>query len=91
MRVQVTEDDIEHGDPGSETDCAVARAGARSFGCEFHCMSNLIVVGPMWVEDRAEYDIPRSVRRFIKRYDDGAEVRPFSFTLRGPRAKFVSE
>lgn len=79
MKIKVTQEDIAKGIPEDEGSCPVALA--------------LKHAGMMDVEvslERAEawygrrlfnVELPSKARRFIKRFDAGKLVKPFSFTL----------
>lgn len=78
--VDVTEDDIRHGEREECRNCPVARAIARATGRavlvdgdEF-CFASVLV----------DYTLPAAARDFIHLFDTGCNVKPFSFTISIP-------
>lgn len=85
-RIDVNADDIENGDPGDATSCAIALAVQRTTGC------NDVEVGgedisvegferPVGVEKQLD----ARLESFVERFDDSetrGKVKPFSFVLK---------
>jgi hypothetical protein len=78
IRVDVTTEDIEHGDRQSYVTCPVALAVRRVMG-------RLIEVSNRgWViteDEEANADLPDDVTERIIDYDEGGAMEPFSFEL----------
>lgn len=72
-KVCVTRKDIKNGKKDRASCCAIALAASRTFGCPVRvtdCINTL----------RGNvYHLPIKARDFIKRFDDGQAVKPFSF------------
>ena len=80
MKIHVTQDDIYRGNRRNCNYCPVARAVARATS-----ESEVYVGGDIFIrknEHGSVYHAPRSVRRFIRRFDKGLPVAPFTFILR---------
>lgn len=83
IRVKVTKRDIKLGLREDMTRCPVALAlHHRKFKAANVCY-NLISLDGLWYRPES-IPSPKSVERFVKRFDAGKPVRPFSFTLKIP-------
>lgn len=89
--IEVTAEDIADGFPGSVASCPVALAVARSLGIRgrwgnIDVDSNRITI--WWSDDekwhRTRGGLPRSIGRFIKRFDAHEPVKPIRFGLTVP-------
>lgn len=79
--VEVTERDIKNGIREDATSCAIARAVKRATGRrDVEVCENYIDIPK---DDYTLRDVTKTVQSFIKAYDAGEEVKPFSFALRG--------
>ena len=76
FNIEVTQEDIDNGEPGGIYSCPIAESLKREFG------SSICVVGQktctvgsatIWLSD--------NVTRFINDFDNGEPVQPFSFLL----------
>lgn len=78
--VDVRQCDIYNGAQYWCDSCPVALALARA-GVERPRVQCLTIFG---IEDEVgwQYHMPRSVRRFVARFDSGKPVKPFRFVLR---------
>ena len=77
MRIEVTQEDIEKGEPCDVCACPIALAIQRKLGrggCEINFST--IDLGPGQV-----VATPYSARQFIRAFDDHLPVKPFSFEL----------
>lgn len=78
MLVEVTLEDIRLGQKQNCQHCPVARALWRAMPIE----GKFIFVGVWNVQLRdKEYPLPEVVSRFIRDFDSGKNVEPFSFEL----------
>lgn len=81
ITVEVTADDIRHGQRGTCDRCAVARAVCRTFRCE----PDVIAIDGDWlIFVNTPYlciDLPQTVRDFIDAFDNEQPVQPFTFEL----------
>jgi hypothetical protein len=91
VKIEVTEDDIERGKPISASQCPIALACRRTFdkGVTVTLQSGIHVY--YFNDDRIDlysrdcpkftktYSITASVTKFIRDFDHGLEVKPFTF------------
>lgn len=90
MKVDVTQDHIDNGVPLDCYQCPVASAVEDALGRRAINQEWIRVGGEaIWLvthdaggRHATPYHIPRSVRRFIARFDAGKPVQPFTFILR---------
>ena len=72
ITIEVTEEDIKNGEPYNSHKCPLALACKRA-------------VGKDWMEVYLQYyrpsGIPENIKVFIRYFDFGKEVKPFSFVL----------
>lgn len=73
--IRVTRDCINKGVRQNTTSCPIARA-LKEAGCR----RVRVGVGVMEFNGRS-YGVPKSVARFVSRFDNGVAVWPFSFRL----------
>ena len=83
MKIKVTQKDIEEGFRGSCYDCPIARAFKREVKPTSHIQLN---VGAERILHREvyswdSYTLPEKAQTFIKRFDDGKPVKPFTFEI----------
>ena len=85
IKISVTKNDIRMGRPFRSQVCPVARAIRLHFiaqGVFVHdlCVSSLAAV---FYTDHVRHvvNLPRSVYRFVTRYDAGKSVKPFNFIV----------
>lgn len=84
MRIDVTQEDIANGVRLDHRCCPVARAIERATGMQASVdvdrgcnnPSAFVVIGSV-----AAVDLPHSVMWFVKKFDRGGQVEPFSFEL----------
>ena len=89
LTVDVTQQDLHDGQPGSTELCAVALAALRSARvvyCENACVSvggNTMLVWGQGDEGffSVTFILPPEARRNIVRIDEGKQVDPFKFTV----------
>jgi len=80
IKIKVTKKHIKDGG-GCVINCPIALA-AREIGLELDVYGEQYA--SVWDSDtwkRTYYDLPRSARRFIKRFDSDKKVKPFNFIL----------
>lgn len=87
IRVEVTAEDIEHGEAGNCNNCPVAKAVDRRAGrFDARVGSTYLYFGED--PDLREIPIPKEATAFIRRFDDeeyrGRPHNPFSFDLSLP-------
>lgn len=81
-KIDVTQDDIDNGIPGSVCDCAIARAGKRVFQNK-----SIMVNGKMFIggaPDYMSFSLPKEVWHFISNFDNDVTrhtCKPFSFMV----------
>lgn len=80
--VEVTQEDIEKGDRQNESSCPVARAVRRTGFPD--AQVGAISWKPTLTETYHANPLPKSVRRFIERFDHGKPVSPARFRLAVP-------
>lgn len=81
LTVDVTQEDINHGERGNCNSCPVARAIQRASGHECRAGGSQITIKPE--NGRNLYLVtPEAAWRFMYDFDMGRKVEPFSFTLR---------
>jgi len=78
MKIEVTEEDIKAGWRNALY-CPVALALDRATNQDWHVSADHL--SPCIGENYDKSEIPARVRRFIRAFDQGKKVRPFSFEL----------
>jgi hypothetical protein len=82
MKIRVLRTDIKRGKPGSSSRCPVALAVRRVFGR--HPDFTNVSVG-LWIivsNKILDVRIPKVALEFIKRFDAGRKVKPFTFEIK---------
>lgn len=84
VRVEVTAEDIAHGEAGSCNNCPVAKAVDRTAGrCDARVGSTYLCFAGD--HDLREIPIPKEATAFIRRFDDDENrSSPFAFDLTLP-------
>ena len=77
MQFRVTRKDIKTGKKDNCQLCPVALAMKRALGAEVQ-----VLMGKYQFQSAA-HELPYKVTQFIKRFDDGLPVKPFSFNIPG--------
>jgi len=78
ITVEVTQDDIDHGERGRCQTCPIALALKRATG-EAWSVTDVIV----YQVGRPEYAwLPARAEGFVHRFDDCEQVKPFTFKLK---------
>lgn len=77
MKIQVTDYHIQYGMRGRSRYCPVALALPKSKTCNSVNKENLAD----WLSGRKICALPREVKEFISKFDDGKQVKPFEFSL----------
>jgi hypothetical protein len=79
IRVSVTQRDIDKGEPICDNRCpialAISRTVKRRVGVTYGAVYLLNEVHQM-------YELTPTAERFIRRFDNGQPVQPFTFTMR---------
>jgi hypothetical protein len=78
--ITVTAQDIRSGQPKNSRGCPVALAMKRSTQAEVFCGVTVASV------NGGSVSLPLSATTFIRAFDHGDEVQPFSFTVEVPDA-----
>jgi hypothetical protein len=83
MKIKVTLKDIEEGYRGSCYDCPIAHAFKREVKTTSHTG---LTVGAARILHREActwnaYTLPKKAQTFIKRFDNGKPVEPFTFEI----------
>lgn len=81
VKIEVTARDIEMGRPHRPRSCPIAFGILRVFPVGWVSVGDTITVG------NGEWKTPPSMLRFIKRFDAGKPVKPFTFVLPWPKVK----
>lgn len=77
MNVAILKKDIKQGEIGNPDSCPIALAVTRT------TKAKRVLVGERTLNiDGVEYEYPRSVSRFVARFDREQKVTPFAFRLR---------
>jgi hypothetical protein len=79
LNIQVTQADIDEGHPLACASCPVALATSRAMHRPARVDAFITVVG----YPRLVWSLPDAVYSFIKAFDAGLPVVPFSFVLEG--------
>lgn len=81
VKIEVTQEDIDHGWRGSTCLCPISRAAARAFQCSvFVGLDHLSVGHPAErPQDWTKHDLPLAARAFIEDFDNGLPCEPFTF------------
>lgn len=82
MIISVTEEDIALGKKGRYRGCPVALAATRATGHEVGVTHDTIDI--QMEDERIEIITPAEAKSFIRRFDHGKPVKPFTFTLSIP-------
>lgn len=81
-KIEVTKKDIKGGKRGDGYSCPIALAVRRTLGINIISVDNISVDFPFEGKGFSA-EIPTKVQRFIDSFDDGQDVKPFSFILKG--------
>jgi hypothetical protein len=81
LTISVTAEDIAAGHPLACSACPVALAAQRAFGGRPVIVDSFLSIRGQ--EERLSWSLPDSVYAFIKAFDAGRPVQPFSFLLEG--------
>lgn len=84
LTVEVTEDDIKKGVPGEADACAIVRAVRRATGRR---VVNIDGESVEIMKDDFYMALPKKAKQFVLDFDDGKDVEPFSFVLKGYEKK----
>lgn len=77
MLIKVTKEDITLGTPSHVSSCPIARAIMWQSGVPVHVGIDRVIIK---LDDTVlVWSTPRSVRRFVRRFDHDQPVKPFSF------------
>ena len=77
LKIKVTQEDINNGEPCETMSCPVALALSR----QLNLFNPVYVSYSYFSTDNKYVYLPRSVKRFIHRFDSGEEVKPFNFII----------
>jgi hypothetical protein len=78
VRIEVTEADITRGIRRKPGSCPIAHAANRVISAPCSAWPTWGKAGPRLVGDY-DYDLPRSAYRFMRAFDAGKPVKPFTF------------
>lgn len=84
IRIEVTAEDIREGKPKMCSECPVARAISRAFGGAVFAVASNRTFGMHSFALSGPYRIarlPKHVESFVRQFDCGESVSPFSFDL----------
>jgi hypothetical protein len=81
-KIQVTKKDIRSGDPGFSRSCPVALAVIRTYpdAVAVRVFKELVRIDTRYMIHSVLN--PRSVQRFVRRFDKGKKVQPFNFLMK---------
>ena len=84
MLIHVTSEHIKNGQKGSLFACPIALAIKKK------CYDVQVSAGSLWVKKQPDgyftnMHFPKAVKAFVRKFDCGEEVAPFSFTLRAKK------
>ena len=80
IKVDVTQEDIDHGVQSDCRKCPVARAISRALGFQVEAYSTIGI----WLSDSDKVPTPAIASAFIRQFDEFKPVSPFSFDLEVP-------
>lgn len=82
IRINVTKKDIRYGKRGEARNCPIARACKRAGLKQVNVLGYQVYAAQALVDyDERTFKMPIKAQRFVKSYDNGEKVSPFSFTL----------
>lgn len=81
ITVDVTQEDIDHGEIGECETCPIARAISRAVG-----KTALVIADNFCFDhnDMTDYPLPKVASDFVRQFDSGVDVSPFSFPISVP-------
>lgn len=90
--IEVTQEDIKHGERGLCRACPIAKAAQRALGVKFHADCDVAALAsiteggfvPQLYVNGKYYDMPFAAYDFMQRFDKGFRVSPFSFEIELP-------
>jgi hypothetical protein len=82
LNIFVTQSDIDEGQPLACSFCPIALAATRAFGGRQVIVDSFLSIRG---QERLAWSMPPAAYTFIREFDAGREVAPFSFTLEGVR------
>ena len=83
MKIEVTQHDIDYGVRGEYSLCPIARAVKRKINGEVIVFGDDISFFTTDIIRRySYYKLPQKAKDFIKRFDEGKKVKPFTFEAR---------
>ena len=78
MKIQVTQDDIDHGRSGDCNFCPVARAVKRATHLD---LGVRVTIGYVYLGNLVNFQLLSKVADFVYDFDVGMPVKPFEFEL----------
>lgn len=82
MKIEVTQEDIDAGKPGSGCWCPIALAARRATGRYVHVSYETVAI-ELGENSWSRHILPLETRTFIERFDNNEAVAPFAFELKG--------
>ena len=80
MKINVTQDDIDQGTPSDPFCCPIALAASRAFSVPANATYDYIAL-KLRNRNNKLYRTPKTASAFIRAFDHGQAVQPFSFEL----------
>ena len=83
MKIEITQHDIDYGVRGEYSLCPIARAVKRKiYGKVTVSGDHISIFTTDIIRRYSYYKLPQKAKDFIKRFDEGKKVKPFTFEAR---------
>jgi hypothetical protein len=79
LKIEVTYEDIDLGQPGDPHRCPIARAATRALGADA-----VVVVGIISLPHGPPITLPKEAHEFYLEFDEYHPVAPFTFEVEAP-------
>ena len=79
--IEVTQEDIDRGNPGMSMSCPIARAITRKTGLDVAVASDMIYTQPYSPEQQLVARQPYIAQDFVEAFDEHRGGKPFAFWL----------
>lgn len=80
-QINVSKEHIRKGEKMQSRSCPIALACIEQWNTLVLISGNTAIVGDFRPAQRRTYTLPRSAKRFIRRFDNGLKVEPFNFRV----------
>ena len=76
LTIRVTQEDIDDGERRNGEQCPIALAMSRALGDDYVSVGDEYVTGSVY-----DWELSRTARQWVRRYDDGLRVAPATFRV----------